>query len=1177
MARARARFYIPLILFLLIFIGGYYYLISSDGLERIANSQINKLLGQKLPLEMKIGSIGGDLLSGVVLHDITVSSNDSADGSMALRIGHVTAAYSIANLWNKKYLFDYIYVDSATIRLVEDSSGHLVLPFALMGGNAAGSLPLLGVDELTFRNSRLIYEGQFDTIVVDGVTLVCSLELSDKTYSVEIQQVAFHSDEQLFNLSAANGRITLANGMLLAQELLIVSQGTRIRASGQYSPETGVGRLTFAIDSLDLADIGRVAGPKLNGIIDINGELLLDSGAVSGTATLGGNFMIASLENLYLKFNFENKRLAIDTVYGLILGNCALDGRAGIDFSGETERYFLDADIKNFDLSHLIKGSIESDLSGEIRLSGSSLNNAMMAIHVEMDLAESMFGGYPIQYGHGGIDITTSKVSFAEPFRVDYFENVLYGKGEIEYKGEMNLDLRLFLNNLDRYRGKFFIDQPGGRGYAEATLSGKSNDPNLKGVFHSDSVWIYGIHSDSLVATFAIDRFLTGREGKVELWGMGGTFYNSPYDSMMTIVIVDSNLAFIEKAEVRNDYASVSARGLLDYGTVPQHLALDTVEVSILNRTFYNHGEITIDIDSIGFELVAARMGNALAGFSSQGRINFDETIALQLSVDNVPVAPWLKLFGSEEFAVDGNLSCEADLAGSFASPSFQMRGRVDSLSYRDLMLGDLRVSTRFKDGLMTIDSARIESGTGVFSVAGQLHTNLALTSQSVTRLPDKPMDLQLSAVDSRFDLVSLLLPSVEAMRGDFFADVRLTGSPAAPHLEGHAYLRNGALKYFDLVDSLYTDSAAFTMADNRITIDSVYTYVKDKKGKKRKAGAIVTGELTVLSIDNLYYDIDIDIPSALPFPFRYELDEIEGDVVGRLHIEGETPPTVSGDLVMLSMKYYVQFAEPNQGSPLMAALAGEDSWDVNINIEIPSGYLIRNEDIDAEFAGFINFVREDGKYRFVGEMSILRGKAFLFDKTFRIDQGSQVFFEGNDPVNPRLNIQARARIPGPPSGDDNAPRDIELGIQVTGTLENPDLNTLGGDSELTREDILPLIVANYYSPEGVTTGGGIESRVSQMIGNQIGQIGTRQFSRIGVETFEIDPVYGGQVDLARTRVTVGFRTTRNLYVYGRSSLSLAGGQEVGFEYRMSRLMLFEGRRDEDELHHLNLRLRWEF
>jgi len=136
----------------------------------------------------------------------------------------------------------------------------------------------------------------------------------------------------------------------------------------------------------------------------------------------------------------------------------------------------------------------------------------------------------------------------------------------------MNLDLQLFLNNLDRYRGKFFIDQPGGRGYAEATLSGKSNDPDLKGVFQSDSVWIYGIRSDSLVADFAIDRSLTGRKGKVELWGMGGTFYNSPFDSMMTIVLVDSNLAFIERAEVRNDYASVYARGLLNYGTAPQHL-----------------------------------------------------------------------------------------------------------------------------------------------------------------------------------------------------------------------------------------------------------------------------------------------------------------------------------------------------------------------------------------------------------------------------------------------------------------------------------------------------------------------------------------------------------------------------------------------------------------------------
>jgi len=78
------------------------------------------------------------------------------------------------------------------------------------------------------------------------------------------------------------------------------------------------------------------------------------------------------------------------------------------------------------------------------------------------------------------------------------------------------------------------------------------------------------------------------------------------------------------------------------------------------------------------------------------------------------------------------------------------------------------------------------------------------------------------------------------------------------------------------------------------------------------------------------------------------------------------------------------------------------------------------------------------------------------------------------------------------------------------------------------------------------------------------------------VETFEIDPVYGGQLDPWNAWVTLG-SYFGPFYVYGRSTLAGQTRQEAGFEYRYSKTLLFEGSRDENELYHLNLRLHWEF
>jgi len=170
----------------------------------------------------------------------------------------------------------------------------------------------------------------------------------------------------------------------------------------------------------------------------------------------------------------------------------------------------------------------------------------------------------------------------------------------------------------------------------------------------------------------------------------------------------------------------------------------------------------------------------------------------------------------------------------------------------------------------------------------------------------------------------------------------------------------------------------------------------------------------------------------------------------------------------------------------------------------------------------------------------------------------------------------AHTRIPGVQFAEEDRPRTTELSIHVTGTLEEPEFNTLEGDTTFTREDILPLIVANTYA--GKANGSGrFEQRLTELVSSQVARIGSRQLSRIGVETFEIEPGYGGTAELSSTRVTLGRYIGPNLYIFGQSTISGQSGQARGFEYRFNRSLRLEGRRDEEELYHLNLNLHWEF
>ncbi|HSG71760.1 MAG TPA: hypothetical protein VLA12_15160, partial [Planctomycetaceae bacterium] len=391
--------------------------------------------------------------------------------------------------------------------------------------------------------------------------------------------------------------------------------------------------------------ISALGGPNLSGLIDLNGEVFFIGSEFDGSVDIGGDFMIASFENLHTGFRFSDGVLTLDTLYGTILENCAIDGFGRINFSTTPEQYQLYVDLKNFNLSNLIEGAFPSDLSGELILKGESFHNADLKLQADVDLKESLFDEYPLQKALGRITITTDSIKFGDEFEIGYFENDFYVGGKVDYKNEMNLEVVADLANLDRYRGKLFINEPSGRGHAEARLSGKTSDPDLSGWFASDSVWLYDVYCDSLFTTFNIDRFLTGRDGEVTANMFNGSAYEIPFDTMYIHLNLDSNMVHFDSVTLNNTSARITAKGSFDSESQPQELSIDTLAMDFFGQPSYNRGPIEIAIDSIGFEIRRANIGNRETALSATGRFNYNQTLNINLELTEVRAAPWISLF----------------------------------------------------------------------------------------------------------------------------------------------------------------------------------------------------------------------------------------------------------------------------------------------------------------------------------------------------------------------------------------------------------------------------------------------------------------------------------------------------------------------------------------------------
>ncbi|MDF1545869.1 MAG: translocation/assembly module TamB domain-containing protein, partial [bacterium] len=1062
-----------------LFLGLNLYLFKLGGMEKIVNDQLTKYLESKYNLTVSIREMGGNLYDGMTLHDVNLYYDDSVSFYSILHIPKMSAGYSLRNLWNKDYLFSFLQLDSAEITLRRDSLGRWIIPEFGKQDTTRSARPSFGVDELQLNNLRIRLIDPDDELSIEGLWLSLAVSGSGDNISINVEQFEFQMSDDRYRLDAARGKLTYDNRFLLFQDIYMTAGETRFRFDGNLSfADELSGMVEFDIDNANLDELTKMTKPHLRGLLDLYGYVKIEDKAISGRTTLAGSLFMMEFENLVTDFRFEEKHLYLDTIHGAALGNCSIDGSGQLDFSVSPQEYDLTAEISNFNLKSLVKNSFESSLTGQVRMTGRSFKKETLLLDFDVDLFESSFDEYPLQEVSGSLVITQDSVTFLDPFRVAYFENLFTTSGRVEYQGNMELDIAAELNNLDRYRGKLFIDQPGGRGQATVRMTGKTSDPDLSGHFESDSLYLYGFFSNDFKADFAIENFLNGRLGWVDATFGSGQAWALPFDSGYVWTRVDSSVVIVDRADIGNQNWRLTGDGLFDYGSERMHMSHENVRLTLFDRDFTNVSRIDFDIDSSGFDFQRLELSAGETSLNLKGRLNFDETMSLGLGLREVESGPWIKLL-NDSLAVGGVVSCDAELGGSFLSPQIKLRGQVDELTYRDLVLGDLYTNLYYREELLQVDSLVIYAPTsqnepqapkvdssgrrpgermlgnlnrarptvGRYHGRGFLPIDLTFSTSNIDRIPNEQFDLTITAADNRFDLVSLLLPSVEELSGDFSSHFRLSGTPNDPLLQGYAELKNGRLKYFDLEHPIYVDSAGATMVNNKIVIDGIEAYStpnKERDGTRRYM--YLEGELIVTALDSLYYDLDVTLPKE--FPFSYELDDITGKVEGELQVVGQTPPLVTGDLTLMSTRYLVNFAQPEEGSPIMMALEGENSWDLDVNIDILSNYWIKNEDIDAEFSGEMELIRESGNYRFIGEMEIIRGKGFLFDKTFRLEPGGQVIFEGKEQFNPRLDIVGYTRIlTNLPSQFEENPTSehLEVGVHISGTLDTVVINPVEG------------------------------------------------------------------------------------------------------------------------------------
>jgi len=1147
-------------------------------LEYIVNSKLKSLVEGRFHATVEVGDISGDFLNYLDLKDIVIIYDDSANSYTMARIPNLYAEYDYTDMWKGQLNFKRVFIDSASLVLRKTDKGDWLIPQPLENGQEGGGFDF-NLEEVGINGFHLEIQYPNDTLVFKDIMLKAHVSAVDNTYALDIDALSYHSSDERLSLASAGGKATLSHKNLLFQDIFLFTRESKIRLDGQAvlqkRPEI---RMDIDAENISLPEVSNFVGADLRGNVAVHGKLSVLKGVISASLLIRGDFMDRAFDSLNTVFSYDNRRFTFDTLYGLILKSCNVHAGGALDIGAAPPEYYLTGSIKNLNLDNLVENTFHSDFNGDIELSGTGLRSRTLDIDIATDLDESWFDIYHATHAAGSLKVTTDSIIFKDNMRVSYYDNHFTADGKIEYSGNMDINGSGSLYDLSAFNDKIFISRLGGRATVEGSITGKTGNPDLQGQLLSDSLWLYDVYSSAANITGDIKQFTNSRSGSATALLLNGNAYSVPMDSAFMSMDIDSQNVRISDVDFYNDYAHLKAAGNLDYESYPQRLTFDNVDVDLFDLPLKNEQTVEISIDSTGFEFNKIRFVRPVGYIGWQGRINYDETIDLKFSGDNIKIRPWTNLL-NKEYDVGGFLSGEATLKGPMDDPEMTFKGTIDTLSLEELYLGNLDADLRYRNRRVMIDSVYINSGSGEYFASGYYPIDLSF-GEVTSRFPSEDMDVDISAHDDSLKLVGLLFKDVDQLTGDFQTSLRLSGTPLYPEFFGKAEIHNGRLKTYYLVNPFVDLNIMMRMNGRTIKIDSAKAVsYEEESGNSAdnysysgtKGTVSLDGTVQINNIDSLYYNLSVDVNNL---PAVYELGDISGVLNANLIVSGQSPPIVFGDVNIIKADYNENFAEGSEGWYVLSEIEAENSWDLNLNTEFASNVWVKNDDIDAEMSGTVNVIRENGRYRFIGEVEILRGKAFIAKgtRTIRFEPGGTIYYDDIEYPNPRLDIPATARIrkgvTDPATGEVNY-ESFDLALHIGGTLDEP-LITAPEGSEYNTEDIATLLVTDYATGNQAGEGFRPGERLAAGAIDYFNAQATRLVSQLGVETLEIDPYITKQV-------TVGTYFNPNLYLYGRVGATQEAGQEVGFEYRLEKFMLLEGRVNEQNLYNLLLNFYWEY
>jgi autotransporter translocation and assembly factor TamB len=1121
---SRVLFVVALLVALagLAIVGGLLWLRTPWGLAFVRD-QIESRLDAAVHGTVRLGRVEGDVLSGLVLHDLVI---EGEDGVALIRAETARTRYAIRPLFDKKVAVDEVRLIRPVIRLVRgpDERWNFQEIFARRappepGPPGWGSWVRIGTIG--------IEDGTVDVKFEDGGWPVLDWQANEfRDVNGEIELELYARDRNLkrfvgrdlsFHLTGPDllvedldGEGVLTPDSLALKAIRLTTPGTELEAEGHLTLG-GADSLALTVNaprvSLDEAGRlfpqvkiggrssfqGRITGPAARPALEI-----ASAQVETGSSSVAVSGRIPDLTDPRLELDVVAAPLApadarayvsawpvdvplsgpvslrgpprqLDVVADMTSPAGALSAQGAVDLRSGLG-YDLVGATRGLEVGRLIgHPRVALVLTGRYRIDGHGTGARDLAADVEVELGRSRIYRWDVMSG-----ITRGRLVGRE-YRADTVQvrlpqTVLRGRGTFGLARNGVIETSADVESEDLGEVWPGIGEISTRARADVDLAGTYESFDVAGDLAAGDLVYGGFLADSFV-------------GAVRMTGVGGPFDMQAQGMFhrLSVAGVDADTAgvVLEYADSRITLSAEVDMGLAETASLAGTIDLSgpTTETR-LTRFVYVTRDRTWRMDE-GGEIVLVEGRVTARGFRitqdgqalrADGVFDFDGESDLRFVAEDIRLEDVARLTGRPPGDWQGVANLEGTLRGTRLQPIIEARGEVSSGAIRGFRFQRISGEMSYADALADIDlTVATPDEDHRLVMTGTAPIDLALGSVA-DRLPERPVDLHIRGENTDLSILAAFIPGLTDLSGPVEVRVDITGSSGSPRFDGQATLQGGTLtipstgvRYSDLRGSVSFDNDEITVRELSGTDGA--------RGTFDIGGRIAMQDLRLGNLEIEMSATDLQV---------IDLSRQDVQVHAAITLTGTTQePVMTGRLVVdeaiykmpdRSKKNIIDLDEaviyvdiPGVRRPDEPIERSPSLWDrsrLDLEIQVTDDAVITSNNMRVEIAGELSLFKPP-----LSPMPTISGtlqvrRGFYEEFGKRFTiDGGEIFFYGTPELNPGLHILASNTVDGVAGVGD-----VNVQITVGGTLRNPTID-LASTPPYEKSEIIAIALFGTPTP----------------------------------------------------------------------------------------------------------------